>query len=55
MESDYWDMRVIINDEVILDKQGTKLTPFKEVLLIVKKYMEDKIWTSQNVEMNNAH
>jgi len=42
MESDYWDMRVTIDDEVVFDKQGTKLTPFTEVLFIVKKYMEDK-------------
>ena len=40
-ERDYWDMTVT-NGEEILAITGTKLTPFREVLLIVKKYMEDR-------------
>lgn len=42
LDSDYWNMIVTINDEALLDKQGSKLTPFTEVFLIVKKYMEAK-------------
>lgn len=42
LDSDYWDIRVSIDDEVILAKQGTKLIPFTEVLLIAKKYIETK-------------
>lgn len=40
-ERDYWDMTVTNGKETIAIV-GTKLTPFTEVLLIVKKYMEDK-------------
>lgn len=42
LDSDYWNMIVTINDEALLDKQGSKLTPFTEVFLIFKKYMEAK-------------
>ena len=41
MENDYWDMTVTNGEETVAIV-GTKLTPFREVLLIVKKYMEAK-------------
>ena len=40
-EHDFWDL-AYTHEETTVAIVGTKLTPFREVLLIVKKYMEAK-------------